>query len=197
MNYLAHAYLSFNHPRILVGNMISDFVKGKDQFTYERQIQLGIRLHRQIDAFTDSHPATAEAKEFFRPDYRLYSGAIVDVLYDHFLANDTNCFATPARLQAFAQDVYGTLTVARDELPQRFSAVLPHMRSQNWLYRYRTREGITHSLEGLVRRAAYIDDPTAAIRIFGNRRDQLQVCYEAFIGDVKSFANEAFGQLLS
>ena len=29
MNYLAHAYLSFNDPEILVGNMISDFVKGK------------------------------------------------------------------------------------------------------------------------------------------------------------------------
>jgi len=29
MNYLAHAYLSFDHEEILVGNLISDFVKGK------------------------------------------------------------------------------------------------------------------------------------------------------------------------
>lgn len=29
MNYLAHAFLSFNHQPILTGNMISDFVKGK------------------------------------------------------------------------------------------------------------------------------------------------------------------------
>ncbi len=34
MNYLAHAYLSFNDPEILVGNMISDFVKGKKKFDY-------------------------------------------------------------------------------------------------------------------------------------------------------------------
>ncbi len=34
MNYLAHAYLSFNDPDVLAGNMISDFVKGKKKFDY-------------------------------------------------------------------------------------------------------------------------------------------------------------------
>ncbi|MDB5252298.1 MAG: phosphodiesterase [Flaviaesturariibacter sp.] len=197
MNYLAHAYLSFNHPRILVGNMISDFVKGRGQFTYERQIQMGIRLHRQIDEYTDHHPATAAAKEFFRADYRLYSGAIIDVLYDHFLANDPSCFASPALLDAFAQKVYSTLTNAGEELPAGFAALLPYMRAQNWLYRCHTREGAARSLEGLVRRAAYINDAGPAIRTFSTHHQDLQACYNAFIGDVKSFANEAFGQLLS
>ena len=84
MNYLAHAYLSFNDPEILVGNMISDFVKGKKKFDYPIRIQSGITLHRMIDTFTDEHPATKEAKEFFRAYYRLYSGAFIDVVYDHF-----------------------------------------------------------------------------------------------------------------
>jgi acyl carrier protein phosphodiesterase len=39
MNYLAHAYLSFNDPEILVGNMISDFVKGKKKFDFPLRIQ--------------------------------------------------------------------------------------------------------------------------------------------------------------
>jgi acyl carrier protein phosphodiesterase len=30
-----------------------------------------------IDTFTDEHPATKEAKEFFRPHYRLYSGHLL------------------------------------------------------------------------------------------------------------------------
>jgi acyl carrier protein phosphodiesterase len=42
MNFLAHAYLSFNNPEILVGNMISDFVKGSRQFQYPEAIQNGI-----------------------------------------------------------------------------------------------------------------------------------------------------------
>jgi acyl carrier protein phosphodiesterase len=75
MNYLAHAYLSFNEPEILAGNMISDFVKGKKKFDYSLTIQQGIALHRAIDQFTDFHPVTQEAKSYFKKDYRLYSGA--------------------------------------------------------------------------------------------------------------------------
>ena len=62
MNYLAHAYLSFNEPEILVGNMISDFVKGKKKFDYSPGVQKGIALHRAIDNFTDYHTATKAAK---------------------------------------------------------------------------------------------------------------------------------------
>jgi acyl carrier protein phosphodiesterase len=108
MNYLAHAYLSFNDPDILVGNMISDFVKGKKKFDYPLRIQAGIMLHRIIDEFTDSHPATREAKEFFRPHYRLYSGAFIDVVFDHFLALNSNEF-TETSLLNFSQQVYSFL----------------------------------------------------------------------------------------
>ena len=83
MNYLAHAYLSFNEPEILVGNMISDFIKGKQKFTYSPGIQNGIQLHRMIDHFTDTHPATHEAKQYFKPAVGLYAGAFMDIVYDH------------------------------------------------------------------------------------------------------------------
>ena len=48
MNLLAHAYLSFNNPPVLVGNMISDYVKGKKKFLYDPAIQKGIELHRVV-----------------------------------------------------------------------------------------------------------------------------------------------------
>jgi acyl carrier protein phosphodiesterase len=88
MNYLAHAYLSFEITDITVGNMISDFVKGKQKFDYPVAIQHGITLHRAIDSFTDSHAVTRQAKSFFKEAYGLYAGPLVDVVYDHFLAND-------------------------------------------------------------------------------------------------------------
>ena len=99
MNYLAHAYLSFNKPAILTGNMISDFVKGKTKYNYPAEIQKGIQLHRLIDAFTDFHPATAKAKKIFHAQYRLYSGAFVDVVYDHFLACDSIQYHRHTQLQ--------------------------------------------------------------------------------------------------
>ena len=92
MNYLAHAYLSFEDPELLLGNMISDYIKGKKQYDYPAPIQKGIRLHREIDQFTDEHAITREIKKFFTPSVRLYAGAFVDVVYDHFLAIDSSIY---------------------------------------------------------------------------------------------------------
>ncbi|MEI9909899.1 MAG: ACP phosphodiesterase [Bacteroidota bacterium] len=124
MNYLAHAYLSFNDPEILVGNLISDFVKGKKKFDYPPVIRQGIMLHRFIDTYTDEHPATKEAKEIFRPHYRLYSGAFVDVVYDHFLARDENEFTEPS-LFDFSQQVYSMLENYQPWFPEHFAMMFP------------------------------------------------------------------------
>ena len=134
MNYLAHASLSFNNPDILTGNIISDFVKGKAKFDFPQGVQKGISLHRSIDEFTDSHSVTAQAKNFFRPQYRLYSGAFVDVVYDHFLAKDEKQFAEYNGLENFALDTYQSLEKNYFLFPMRFKKMFPYMRSQNWLY---------------------------------------------------------------
>src|SRR5690349_12966432 len=127
MNYLAHAYLSFKDPEVLVGNMISDFVKGKKKFDYPVGIQGGIMLHRAIDTYTDEHAATKEAKEFFRPHYRLYSGAFIDVVYDHFLALDATEF-TESSLFAFSQQTYQVLEEYKQWLPEPFAGMFPYMK---------------------------------------------------------------------
>ena len=196
MNYLAHAYLSYNHPQVLVGNMISDFVKGKAQFRYERLIQVGIQLHRRIDSFTDDHDATRRAKEVFRPYYRLYSGAIVDVLYDHFLANDENIFHTAHPLLQFTQETYAVLEEHTVHLPERFVVLLPYMKTQNWLYNYQYRLGIERSLKGLVRRASYLSDAGPAFELFNEHYPLLQECYNDFIEDVKNHAKAQLHMLL-
>src|SRR5262245_31319487 len=130
MNYLAHAYLSFNIPAILMGNIISDFVKGKKKFEYAVDIQQGITLHRMIDRFTDDHEATIEAKKFFKPVYRLYSASFVDVVYDHFLANDANEF-NDQNLMEFTQQVYRNLEPFSPVFPERFKMMFPYMKLQN------------------------------------------------------------------
>ena len=124
MNYLAHAYLSFNHPGILVGNMVSDFVKGAAKFSFNGIIQQGINLHRDIDSFTDTHPATREAKSVFQPAYRLYSGAIMDVLYDHFLANDPEHF-DPSHCACSLQKPISSWKTMRSTFLRVFSRYLP------------------------------------------------------------------------
>ena len=122
MNLLAHAYLSFGDPEITVGNLVSDFVKGRKQYDFPERIQKGITLHRNIDTFTDTAEATRSAREIFRPAYRLYSGAITDVVYDHFLANDDNEF-TASSLFQFSQQVFEILDQYQTWFPLEFAPV--------------------------------------------------------------------------
>ena len=197
MNYLAHAWLSFHQPEILVGNMISDFVKGKKQFEYPLMIQKGIQLHRAIDNYTDTHPVTQEVKSFFRPRYRLYSGAFIDVVYDHFLANDPNEFATENNLLGFAAETYELLEHHLSGLPAPFQAVLPNMKTYNWLYHYRFKEGIRKSFGGLVKRAAYLTESESAFEIFNRNYEALQSGYNRFFPSLKKFTTYQFEQLLN
>ena len=172
-----------------MGNLISDFVKGKKKFDYPQGIQQGIALHRTIDTFTDGHEATKEAKEIFRPHYRLYSGAFVDVLYDHFLATDENEFSETS-LYDFSGHVYTTLEEYQQWLPERFAAMIPYMKSQNWLFNYRTLPGIKKSLGGVVRRSAYLTESETAAYLFEKHYQPLLQCYRQFWKDAKPFARE-------
>lgn len=196
MNYLAHAYLSFGEPEILVGNMISDFVKGKQKFEYAAGVQKGIELHRTIDDFTDHHAATHRAKEFFKKDYRLYAGAFIDVVFDHFLANDKNEFSNEDALKSFTSKTYASLQNYVDIFPVRFVKFFHYMQQEDWLYHYRFNQGIFSSFGGLVRRAKYLDDSATAAKLFIEHYDELQLCYDDFFNDVKKFAFHHFSELI-
>ena len=210
MNYLAHAYLSFGIPEIAVGNLISDFVKGKKKLDYPESIQKGISLHRAIDTFTDSHEITRQAKVFFKPVYGLYAGALTDVVYDHFLANDPHEFpeeeggpggnSSGARdvnqLGAFAEKTYEQLAPFQELFPERFARMFPYMRSQNWLYNYRYKQGIFNSFAGLSGRAAYMAPPDMACQLFEDHYKELEACYALFFPALKDYAFTTLRQLL-
>jgi acyl carrier protein phosphodiesterase len=195
MNFLAHAYLSFNNPQILAGNMISDFVKGSARLGFSGNINKGITLHRNIDEFTDNHKATAKAKNLFRPFYRLYSGPIMDVVYDHLLAKDLNEF-TESTLEQFSLSVYETLEMQSASLPISFMHAFSYMKAHNWLYNYRLKAGIKRSLDGLVRRASYIYESETAFSILIDLYQELNECYQNFFPDVKQFAKQRFEELV-
>jgi acyl carrier protein phosphodiesterase len=197
MNFLAHAHLSFNYPQILVGNMISDFVKGKKQYEYGAAIHKGIKLHRAIDNFTDTHEATQNIKLFFRPQYRLYSGAFTDVVYDHFLANDQLEFTTDDDLKKFSSATYQILEANIAVLPEGFKKMLPYMIEYNWLYNYKNKWGIEKSFNGLVKRSLYLTESAVAFDIFNTHYDTIKSQYQIFYPDLKKFAVRQLQQILN
>ncbi len=175
--------------------MISDFVKGKSRFRYPIEIQQGIELHRAIDHFTDRHDANREAKSVFRPRYRLYSGAMVDVVYDHFLATDETVFSNES-LYNFSISVFTTMDKQSAWFPNRFAGMYAYMKQQNWLFNYHSRWGIQKSIAGLVRRALYMSDSQTAFSLFETNYQLLKTCYRHFWGEAEAFAKNIFDGFL-
>ncbi len=62
MNYLAHLHIADHCQSSLLGNLLGDFVKGDPSAQFSPEIARGIRLHRLVDAYTDSHPVMQQAQ---------------------------------------------------------------------------------------------------------------------------------------
>lgn len=188
MNYLGHAYLSFNNEELIVGNLIGDHVKGRLALgAFPPGISRGIELHRKIDEYSDRHPATLRAKLLFREDYGLYAGAIMDTLYDHFLANDPKIFNNEMVLRTFSQHTYVQAEKYAQYFPAKFAEYFPHMKAHDWLYNYRSLKGMERSLSGLHRRAKHMPEAGKAYELFVTNYYHLNQCYYDFIDDIIKF----------
>ena len=187
MNFLAHAYLSFGQEEILVGNFIADFVRGKELENYPKKVQLGIRLHRAIDTYTDSHPLVKQVQSFLIPRFGHYSRVISDVFFDYFLAkNWKNYSDTP--LEQFSLDSYRTLSTSPIEFPEAFRRMFHWMQAQNWLYAYREEAGIQAALDGLSRRARFDSKMNESTQVLWEKEEEIEALFFVFFQDLETFA---------
>ncbi|MDG1042213.1 MAG: acyl carrier protein phosphodiesterase [Flavobacteriaceae bacterium] len=151
MNYLAHIFLSEGQPNVMIGNFIADSIKGSKYSTYPSEIQKGILLHRQIDTMTDAHPAFRNSTKRLHKNYGHYSGIIVDIFYDHFLAKNWAEYSD-VPLADYIQEFYKILRNNFDVLPANIQKMAPLMMDSNWLLSYANLEGIDRVLGGMNRR---------------------------------------------
>ncbi|PWK19586.1 acyl carrier protein phosphodiesterase [Xanthomarina spongicola] len=155
MNYLAHIYLSGDNNLITIGNFMADGIRGKKYKNYPPEIQIGILLHREIDTFTDAHPIVRQSTKRLHENYSHYSGVIVDILYDHFLAkNWANYSKVP--LEIYTENFYKLINSNFEILPTRTQKMMPFMIANNWLLNYASIEGIQKVLTGMNRRTKYV-----------------------------------------
>ena len=151
MNFLAHIYLSGDNEMITIGNFVADAIRGNKYKLLSPEFQVGVKLHRHIDTFTDAHPIVRQSTKRLHKNYSHYSGVIVDILYDHFLAKNWSRYST-IPLETYVDDFYECLKKHFDLLPERFQKLLPFMIADNWLLSYAEVEGIQRVLNGMNRR---------------------------------------------
>ncbi|MBX2947487.1 MAG: DUF479 domain-containing protein [Cyclobacteriaceae bacterium] len=190
MNFLAHISLSGDNPKVMVGNFIGDFVKGRNLLEqFEPEIARGIALHRAIDEFTDSHPIVTVSKNRLRPTYRHYSAVIVDMFYDHLLAKNWEHYYTDF-LPDFAERSYSTLEKFHHILPEGVKFMLPYMTKGNWLVNYARLEGIERALTGMARRSKHESKMELAVEDLKNNYKDFTKEFSAFYPELQAFSKK-------
>lgn len=189
MNFLAHIYLSNNLKQVTIGNFIADGIRGKTYKKYPKDIQMGILLHREIDTFTDAHPIVRQSTKRLHKNYSHYSGVIVDILYDHFLAKNWSRYSDEP-LADYVQKFYSLLQDNFELLPEKTQHMLPYMITGNWLLSYAEIEGIQNVLDGMNRRTKNKSKMNEATRELVKYYDEFEEEFTLFFEELRHFSNE-------
>lgn len=188
MNYLAHLHLGGSQRGALLGSLYGDFVKGPLQGRWPADVEAGIRLHRQIDVFTDSHPVVLQAKQRFPRERRRYAGILIDLFFDHCLAVNWHRYAD-VPLDDFTSRVYRIL---RDEtaLPGSLASIAPRMAAQDWLGSYREFSVMEQVVAGMSRRLSRPEGLAGGASELKQLYVPLQQDFEEFYPQLQAFARE-------
>ncbi|MGB1042861.1 MAG: ACP phosphodiesterase [Tenacibaculum sp.] len=189
MNFLAHLYLSDNDTEVMIGNFIADHIKGNKFSHYSENIIKGIRLHRKIDTFTDTHEIVRKSKRRLHERYRHYDGVIIDIFYDHFLAKKWHNYSQ-IPLDIYVDGVYKLLNNNHEILPEKTQELLPYMTQYNWLYNYQFAEGIQKVLNGMNNRTKGKSQMNLATEDLLIHYQAFEKDFTLFFEDLRKFTNQ-------
>lgn len=186
MNYLAHLFLSGTDEQKMVGNFIGDYVKGNSWNKYPENIKNGILLHRRIDSFTDAHPKFREAKSLFRSEFGLYSGIVVDLLYDHYLAKNWHEYSD-LTLRTFAKRSHAVLLKNFLHLPLKVQRFLPFLIQHKRLESYASVNGIVQTLKIMSNYSTLPAKSDFVSQVIQTNNDFFEVNFREFIAELVEF----------
>lgn len=191
MNYLAHLYLSGESDELMLGNFIGDFVKGKKYLDYPGPVASGIRLHRSIDSFTDSHPDVKACIHFLKPGYGRHAGIVADVFFDHFLAANWSDYS-PVTLRNFAKHAHAVFLSNFALLPFRVKQFLPFLIQHKRLESYAKPENLIQVLEIMSRHTSLPTRTDWAIQVLEREYAQFELLFRSFFAEMILYVETEF-----
>ena len=192
VNYLAHLLLADNTDASRAGNLLGDFTRGKLEDlaeVYTPEVLRGIKMHRAVDRYTDSHPVFKECRLLLAPQRRRFAGIIVDIFFDYYLCKYWDDYSeTP--LEEFCQQVYEAFEKHPEWHAGRLSEAFPRMKSENWLMTYATVEGIGLTLQRVSRRTSRVGGIADGIKDLKNHYSEFEEKFHLFMPELVAFVTD-------
>lgn len=182
MNYLAHLFLAQRNPYSLVGNLMGDFIRDVDINRLPHAIAQGVKNHKAVDRFTDTHEVLVELKAGFTRRRR-YAGIIIDVVFDYFLIKHWDHYSREVRADFIAY-CYDSLLTLKHTMPQRMRHRMLWMVQQDLLNSYAGLEGIADALNGISMRMRFENQLQGAIEDVVDQYEALENGFLRFFKDL-------------
>ena len=163
----------------MVGGFLGDFVKGVLVGKRPRAIEDGIRLHRSIDAFTNTEPIMSTSRRYFDPELRRFVPILIDIIGDHFLAANFEAHLDQ-ELPSFAQRSYTLLERHREWMPVPAERYRLRMTQRDGLVRNRDCESLRTAFDYLSRRFGRENLASGAMAGLTNHYEELQSDFESY-----------------
>jgi acyl carrier protein phosphodiesterase len=186
MNFLAHIYLAQTSPELIVGSILGDFVKGTIGNEYPEGVKKGIKLHRKIDFYADSHMKTLACRNLISSKRRRFAGIIVDLCYDHFLSKHWMRYAK-VDLASFIAHAYDILRRYEPVFPDRLRVLMPRMIRENWLGAYKELSGVERALNRMAGRIRRVEKLTGSIEEIKLNYQEMETNFLAFFPDLENY----------
>lgn len=188
MNYLAHMQLSCSDDYLLMGNFLADMLDLHETEKLPEAYQQGVKLHRLIDSFTDTHPVVSEVNKLLHPNHHKYAPVVSDVIFDYFLALNWSKFESRP-LESFCQMVYQIIGDHMHLLSGRKRNMVEHMVADNFLMKYTNIEGMQFVFNKMSARSRYVSNFPKAIEDIEIHYDEINRLFNLFYPDLVGEVN--------
>ncbi len=185
MNFLAHAYFADGDAERIVGQFCGDFVRGSDLSAYSIGIQRGIRMHRQIDAFTDRHSAVLGVRPLFVPPLRRLAGVVTDVVYDHCLAVAWPNYSDHG-FDPYIEEVTEALLQHKQQVPERMQGFIDFMIKHKVLQANQSFAGVEVTLQRLSGRSGVFAPLAHAAAVVEANMGAIQASFDEFFPELQA-----------
>ncbi|GJM10676.1 MAG: ACP phosphodiesterase [Lysobacteraceae bacterium] len=183
MNFLAHSLVARDQSDLVVGAFLGDEIRGSRPQWEPLWFARGIALHRFVDTYADEHPAFAASRQRFDPPYRRFAGILVDLAYDHLLANRFAEYHKQT-LRQFNDDTAAHLIKGTDQFSIRMRAVCRAIADDRLLASYATEAGMRRVLVAISRRLSRPNPLVHAWQPITECLDGIALDFEQFMPDL-------------
>ncbi|MCO6486026.1 MAG: DUF479 domain-containing protein [Saprospiraceae bacterium] len=174
-----------------MGNYLADFLRPAEWADLPESVMDGVRFHREIDRYTDSHPAVRESKRRIRSASGKYASVVIDVFYDFLLTAEWSHFVA-ITLEDFEVAVYQMLGDHLHLAPESHRQRLRTMIEHRWLGGYRSRADLGRVFHRMAHRVSRPEFFEPAIEALHEQKDAYRMDFRRFFPELLSHMAVAF-----